>query len=169
MLLLWNQWIDENATQLSISHQGCECVCGSWHAGAHVSAPPSRERHPSRHHLFIWQPLLIRRRRYEKRSERKNNRAVRALSHFVPTELADQRRLFKATSLGSTNLWRISVMQLFITLPEGAPLPFNKQISEGVKLQKGLLCYLAVREWSDLSGEVWIQLGAEINSHMITE
>lgn len=60
MLLLWNQWIDENAARLSISHLGCVFVCARLQACGTTCLSYTLLGAMSllQHHLFIWQSLL---------------------------------------------------------------------------------------------------------------
>ena len=94
MLPLRNQWIDENAAQLSISHQGCVCAPSGMQEHMFQLQPHGNDVPPagSSFHLTIitlchWQ--------YEKRNEWKNKHPVRALSQFVPANITEQQPFSK--------------------------------------------------------------------------
>lgn len=102
MLLLWNQWIDENASQLSISHLGCVFVCARLQACGTTCLSYTLLGAMSllQHHLFIWQSLLS-----VTGNMRSEAGAARALSISVCTHQHHRSTaVFDTTSLGSANL-----------------------------------------------------------------
>lgn len=124
MLLLWKQWIDGNAAPRSVSLQGCVFVRHG--RQEHVSLPPSGERRPSCSIIFFHLAVItLCHWQLKKWRKRKNKGTMRPFSACVCTHYRSTA-VFKATSRRSANLWCFNVMQLFISLPEGAPSAFNK-------------------------------------------
>lgn len=124
MLLLWNQWIDENAAALNFKSGKFVFVCVSRRACFSQSLLGVLSL--LKHHLFIWHSLLSVTGRM--RNEACKNKKHREVSPFLLVCGHKHHRSTAsstAKSFGSSNLWWITDA-IIHCLPEGLFRLFNK-------------------------------------------
>ena len=140
----------------SVCHLACRSTCFSYHLMRGMSL--------LKHHLFIWQSLLF---VTSNMRSGASGDALRPLAQLGAQNITDQWQFWKwqaeEAEICDLTMWcnysSFYPRELLCHL-------INTDSYWGVWIYRTLFCYLADEEWSDLSGEVRVRPGVEINCRM---